>query len=88
MEVVGLFYSHLVYLRPFGIFCDHLVYCMYGYLVYLSPFWYVVPLKIWQPCIQGYVMCAGMYIIWAMRTGSLMVMYLGNTLHRYIHILL
>jgi hypothetical protein len=28
-------------LRPFGVF--------YGYLVYFSPFWYVVPRKIWQP---------------------------------------
>jgi hypothetical protein len=27
--------------RPFGKF--------YGYLVYFSPFWYVVPIKIWQP---------------------------------------
>jgi hypothetical protein len=28
-------------LWPFGMF--------YGYLVYFSPFWYVVPKKIWQP---------------------------------------
>jgi hypothetical protein len=30
----GLFYFHFVNLRPFGVF---------------SPFWYAVPLKIWQP---------------------------------------
>jgi hypothetical protein len=29
------------YLGPFGIF--------YGKLVYFSPFWYIVPRKIWQP---------------------------------------
>jgi hypothetical protein len=28
-------------LWPFGTF--------YGYLVYFSPFWYVVPRRIWQP---------------------------------------
>jgi hypothetical protein len=50
-------------LRPFGIFCGHLVYFVAiwyilwsfgtfcGHLVYFSPFWYVVPKKIWQPCI-------------------------------------
>jgi hypothetical protein len=28
-----------------------LVYLFYGYLVYFPPFWYVVPRKIWQPCL-------------------------------------
>jgi hypothetical protein len=44
----GIFYNHLVYFtaignisRPFGIFCGH--------LTYFSPFWYIVPRKIWQP---------------------------------------
>jgi hypothetical protein len=32
-------------LWQFGIF--------YGHLVYFSPFWYVVPRKIWQPCTWG-----------------------------------
>jgi hypothetical protein len=32
-------------LWPFGIF--------YGYLLYISPFRYVVPRKIWQPCLAG-----------------------------------
>jgi hypothetical protein len=48
MENLGIFYDHLVYftaigkiLWPFGIFCGH--------SVYLSPFWYFVPRKIWQP---------------------------------------
>jgi hypothetical protein len=47
-ENLGILYDHLVYfaaigniLRPFGIFC--------GNLVYLSPFWYFGPRKIWQP---------------------------------------
>jgi hypothetical protein len=31
----GIFYGHLVFLRPFGI---------------VLPFWYIVPIKIWQPC--------------------------------------
>jgi hypothetical protein len=31
-----------VYIWPIGTFC--------GQLVYFSPFWYVVPRKIWQPC--------------------------------------
>jgi hypothetical protein len=48
MEDTGIFYDHLVcfiailyILWPFGTF--------YGYLVYFSPFWYVVPRRIWQP---------------------------------------
>jgi hypothetical protein len=32
----------LLYIRPYGIFCGH--------LAYFSPFWYVVPRKLWQPC--------------------------------------
>jgi hypothetical protein len=49
MEVVGIFYGHLVYftaiwyiLCPFGI--------CYGNLVYFPLFWYVVSSNIWQPC--------------------------------------
>jgi hypothetical protein len=49
MEGVGLFYGHLIYftvfcyiLRTFGI--------ARGNLVYLFPFWYFVPRKIWQQC--------------------------------------
>jgi hypothetical protein len=61
----GTFYGHLEYLRPFGIFCCHLVYFVdiwyilwpvgtfCGHLVYVPTyffrFWYVVPRKIWQP---------------------------------------
>jgi ABC-type spermidine/putrescine transport system permease subunit II len=47
MENLGIFYDNLVYftaignsLGPVGIFCGH--------LVYISPFWYFVPRKIWQ----------------------------------------
>jgi hypothetical protein len=48
-------------LRPFGIFFGHFG-IIYGHLIYLwllglfSPFWYVVPRKIWQPC------CGGQYL--------------------------
>jgi hypothetical protein len=35
LEIVGTFYGHVV-------FC-----C--GNLVYIFPFWYVAPIKIWQP---------------------------------------
>jgi hypothetical protein len=45
---IGIFYDHWVnfaatgsILWPFFIFCGH--------LVYFSPFWYLVPRKIWQP---------------------------------------
>jgi hypothetical protein len=54
MENLGIFYDHLVYftaigniLWPFGIFC--------GRLAYFSPFWYFVPIKIWQPCNTVFV---------------------------------
>jgi hypothetical protein len=50
MEDVGIFYGHLVNFTTiwytswtFGIFCGH---CMVGIF---SPFWYAVPIKIWQP---------------------------------------
>jgi hypothetical protein len=42
MEDDGIFCCHLVYFTAFGTF--------YGYLLYFSPFWYVLPRKIWQPC--------------------------------------
>jgi hypothetical protein len=35
-------------LMPFRIFYGHLVYFV-GTLLYVFPFWYVVPRKIWQP---------------------------------------
>jgi hypothetical protein len=42
-------------LRSFGKFC-----IFYGHLVYIYPFWYVVPRKIWQPrhVYLGLLMCA------------------------------
>jgi hypothetical protein len=42
METVGIFYVYFVYFTAIG-------YIFYGHLVYFSPFWYVVPRKIWQP---------------------------------------
>jgi hypothetical protein len=51
MEDVGIFYVHLVnflanwhFWWQFGTFC-HL-------LVHFYPFWYLVPRKIWQPCLS------------------------------------
>jgi hypothetical protein len=50
MGDVCIFYGHWFYftaiwhiLWPFGRFCGH-----FGIMI--SPFWYVVPRKIWQPC--------------------------------------
>jgi hypothetical protein len=37
-------------LWSFGLFCGQLVYFMVIYVLYFSPFWYVLPRKIWQPC--------------------------------------
>jgi hypothetical protein len=49
MEDVGIYYGHLVH---FAVFCYILwtfgIVC--GNLVYIFPFWYFVPRKIWQPC--------------------------------------
>jgi hypothetical protein len=62
----SIFCGHLVYfvviwyiLWSFGIFCGHLVYfVVIWYILWLfgifSPFWYVVPRKIWQPCCAVY----------------------------------
>jgi hypothetical protein len=36
-------------LRPFGICFDDLVYIYYGYLVHISRFGILKPVKIWQP---------------------------------------
>jgi hypothetical protein len=63
MEDAGIFRGHLAYfmdiwsiLWTIGLFYGHLVYfmdeCICGSLVYFSPFWYVVPRKIWQPCLS------------------------------------
>jgi hypothetical protein len=59
MEDVGIFYGHLVYFT-FDILHGHLVYVhilcsfgiFYGYMVYFLPFWYIVPIKIWQPWLR------------------------------------
>jgi hypothetical protein len=48
MEDVDIFYGHFVYFCPFGLFCGHLVYLVCLFSIF-SPFWYVVPRKIWQP---------------------------------------
>jgi hypothetical protein len=54
-EDVGIFFGHLVYfidiwylLWTFGIFYGHLVYFMDIWYI-ITPLWYVVPRKIWQP---------------------------------------
>jgi hypothetical protein len=40
MEDVGICYGHLVFLRPFGIFCDHLVNLMViWYIFSVLVFW-------------------------------------------------
>jgi hypothetical protein len=48
---VYVFYSNWVYfgaieyiLWPLGTF--------HGYLIYIFPFWYIVPGKIWHPCVH------------------------------------
>jgi hypothetical protein len=43
----SLFYGHWKYFM--AMFCDH--------LVYFPPFWYVVPRKIWQLCIELPISC-------------------------------
>jgi hypothetical protein len=49
MEDVGICYGHFVFFQAFDI-------CILwpfgsGTLVYFSPFWYIVPGAIWQPCL-------------------------------------
>jgi hypothetical protein len=49
-------------LRPFEIFYCHLVYVCCGHLVHFQPFLYVVPRKIWQPCVHlSYIFFFYMY---------------------------
>jgi hypothetical protein len=49
MEDVGIFYGHLVYLRPFGVSCGNFVDFM---VIWLLWFWYVVPKKNLATLIQ------------------------------------
>jgi hypothetical protein len=49
MENFAIFYSHLLLLRPFGVFNSNLVHIYCGHLVPIFPFWYIAPRKIWQP---------------------------------------
>jgi hypothetical protein len=44
---LGHFMAFGIILRPFGIFYAHWVYFK---VFCFSPFWYVAPRKIWQPC--------------------------------------
>jgi hypothetical protein len=47
---VSIFYDHLVYFTAFGyILWQYGIF--YGCLECFPPFWYVVPRKIWQPCL-------------------------------------
>jgi hypothetical protein len=57
MENLGIFYDHLVYFTAIGnILWKFSIFC--GHLVYLFPFWYVAPIKIWQPCCSDNPSCA------------------------------
>jgi hypothetical protein len=60
MEDVGIIYVKLVFLRPFAIFLWPLG-IFSGYLIFFSPFWYVVARKIWQPwtkpSFQAFISC-------------------------------
>jgi hypothetical protein len=64
MDDVCIFLGHLVYftacwftLWTFGIF--------FGNLVHFSPFWYVVPRKIWQPCLlRLYLLKTFFFSVW------------------------
>jgi hypothetical protein len=53
MEDVGIFYGHLVH---FMVFCYTLwtFGTVRGNMLYIFPFWYFVPRKIWQPCFKLY----------------------------------
>jgi hypothetical protein len=42
-------------LCPFGTFCSN--------LVYVPPFWYIVPRKIWQPCASTRFVCMRLYFV-------------------------
>jgi hypothetical protein len=49
-DVSTYFFAVWSILRPFGIFYGHLVYYVFAICF---QFWYTVPGKIWQPCIQA-----------------------------------
>jgi hypothetical protein len=42
MEDSGIFYDHFVYFIA-------LLYIIWSFGIGISPFWYIVPIKIWQP---------------------------------------
>jgi hypothetical protein len=48
MEDVGVFLATWFILLPFTEFYGHLVNVVVDWYIY-SPFWYIVPRKIWQP---------------------------------------
>jgi hypothetical protein len=56
MQDIGIFYDHVVYFMEIWYtlwpFCK-----FFGYLVRLFPCWYVVPRKIWQPCLRHVGRC-------------------------------
>jgi hypothetical protein len=56
MEVIGLFYGHLVYFTAIWYILWPLGLCYY-YLAHFSKFWIVFPRKIWQPCRRGRPRC-------------------------------
>jgi hypothetical protein len=51
MENFGIFYDHLEHFM--AILCNLWPFCIdCGHMVYFSPFWSVVPRKIWQSCLH------------------------------------
>jgi hypothetical protein len=50
MKSICMFCGHLEYFTAFGIFWPFGIFS--GNLVYIFPFRYVLPRKIWQPCCQ------------------------------------
>jgi hypothetical protein len=52
MAVLYLLWSFGMYLlSSFGIYYGHLFHLLVIPMVYFSPFWYLVPRQIWQPCL-------------------------------------
>jgi hypothetical protein len=52
MEKVGIFLAIWNFLLPFGKFYGHLA-RLGSFGILYSPFWYIIPRKIWQPwCVH------------------------------------
>jgi hypothetical protein len=70
MEVVGIFYGHLVSFTAIWYMYFVAIWNILGLFGFFPPFWHAAPRKIWQPCSSEH---PGVAIVRERATGNLLL---------------